>query len=237
MPSYFIVVIMMLFLVGCFLVTRILDKGVGAVFTKTVASLGMILGALLVLKESYSFYYIYIIIGLVCGLIGDIFLELKRIYSADSTSYFNVGMLAFALGHIMYFMAIYNLNKSVNWLAPTLISAGIAIAFSCLLFFVLAKPMKLDFANLKWQSFAYCVLLTFLASLACSFAIVTHKNLLIAIGLVAFLLSDLVLSMQYFKVTSDGVSLINNNMLTIINHILYYGAQVLILGQMYYLNI
>lgn len=237
MPNYFIVVIMMLFLVGCFLTTRILDKGIGAVFTKTVASLGMILGALLVLKESYSFYYIYIIIGLVCGLIGDIFLELKRIYTQDANSYFNVGMLAFALGHIMYFMAIFNLNRTQNWIVPTLVSAAIAIAFSCVLFFVLAKPMKLEFGCLKWQSFAYCILLTFLASLATAFTIVTHHNILIAVGLIAFLLSDLVLSMQYFKVTKDGVSLINNNLLTILNHVLYYGAQVLILGQMYYLNI
>lgn len=232
--SYLVVVIMMFFLVVCFLASRIMDKGIGAVFTKTIASLGMILGALLVLKEYFTFYFIYIFVGLVCGLIGDIYLELKRIYPQDNDTYFNIGVAAFSLGHIMYLLAILNIfGYAFDYLWPVLISLLIAIAFACVLFFVLAKPMKLDFKTSKWQSFAYCILLVFMASFSTILTIKTGTNLFFTLGLIVFLLSDLVLSMQYFYQTKDGSSLVDNNILTIVNHVLYYGAQTLIIGVLY----
>ena len=47
------------------------------------------------------------------------------------------------------------------------------------------------------------------------------------IGLVLFFASDLVLSTQYFGGQQD------NKILTIVNHVLYYAAQVMIVGVMY----
>lgn len=227
--SYAVFCIMMTFLVACFISCRFLRIGKGAIFSKTMASLGMVVGAILALGMGYSFFSLYIIIGLICGMLGDIFLELRKEYYQEKLIYFNVGMACFAVGHVMYIIALLKLVGRANILTEILISLGVAIAFSCLIFFVLAKPMKLDFGKCKWQSFAYSIELTFTTMLAILFFINFKISIFMMIGLISFLASDLVLSTQYF----GGGDKEDNKFLVAINHILYYGAQVLIIGTLY----
>ena len=225
--TYMVLCILMVFLVACFIASRLLKSGIGSIFTKTMASLGMVFGAVLSLTTGYSYFHLYIILGVICGMLGDIFLELKRVYPANDYLYFNFGMTAFAVGHIMYLIALIKMiNASSKMLVPALISIAVAVAFSSLLILVLAKPLKLDFGKCKWQSYAYCILLTFLTVFSIFIYFKTEVPILLPLGFIAFLLSDLILSLQYF----GGEGKIDQPVLVTLNHVLYYGAQVMLIG-------
>ena len=227
--SFWVIVVMMIFLVASFLSTRFLVGGVPALFTKTIASLGFVFGAIIaMIYVDFQKYYAFIIVGLIFGMIGDILLDLKRLYKEDAGVYLNYGMLAFGLGHIMYFMGLGNYyGFDGSFVGKTFLSIVIGLAVSAIIVFVLAKYLKLDFGEFKWQSFAYSTVLVAVMVLSLILGIKNNTLMLMNIGLVVFFASDLVLSTQYF----GGKE--NNNLLTAINHILYYGAQTLIVGIMF----
>lgn len=228
--SYLALCLMMVFLVACFIASRLMNAGVVAIFTKTMASLGMVIGAILALSNGYAFYYLYIIIGLICGMLGDIFLELKKNYKNEDLTYFNSGTTAFALGHIMYLVGMIRMVEgAVSLWLESIISLVIAVAFASLLILVLSKPLKLNFGKCKWQSFGYCILLTFLTVFSIFIYVKVRISILLPLGFISFLLSDLILSMQYF----GGEGKIDQPILVIANHVLYYGAQVLLVGVLY----
>src|SRR5574344_740731 len=59
---------------------------------------------------------IFIVAGLVCGLVGDILLDLKVVYrkSKEEGVYLTGGMASFGIGHILYFVGIlFYLGSSV----------------------------------------------------------------------------------------------------------------------------
>lgn len=228
--SYLALCLMMVFLVACFIASRLMNAGVVAIFTKTMASLGMVIGAILALSNGYAFYYLYIIIGLICGMLGDIFLELKKNYKDEDLTYFNSGTTAFALGHIMYLVGMIRMVEgAVSLWLESIISLVIAVAFASLLILVLSKPLKLNFGKCKWQSFGYCILLTFVTVFSIFIYVKARISILLPLGFISFLLSDLILSMQYF----GGEGKIDQPILVIANHVLYYCAQVLLVGVLY----
>lgn len=227
--SYWIIVVMMVFLVSSFLATRCTIGGVPALFTKTMASLGFVFAAILALiYTKFEKYYAFLIVGLIFGLIGDILLDLKRLYNQDKVTYLNYGMLVFGLGHIMYFMALGNrYGFEGPFIGKTFIALGVALAVSAVIVFGAAKLMKLEFGEFKWQSFAYSTVLVFVAVLSLLLSAQHDSMWFMTAGLIAFFASDLVLSTQYFGGREE------NNLLIIINHVLYYGAQVLIVGELF----
>ena len=228
--SYLALCLVMVFLVACFIASRLMNAGVVAIFTKTMASLGMVIGGILALSNGYAFYYLYIIIGLICGMLGDIFLELKKNYKDEDLTYFNSGTTAFALGHIMYLVGMIRMVEgAVSLWLESIISLVIAVAFASLLILVLSKPLKLNFGKCKWQSFGYCILLTFVTVFSIFIYVKARISILLPLGFISFLLSDLILSMQYF----GGEGKIDQPILVIANHVLYYGAQVLLVGVLY----
>lgn len=228
--SYLALCLMMVFLVACFIASRLMNAGVVAIFTKTMASLGMVIGGILALSNGYAFYYLYIIIGLICGMLGDIFLELKKNYKNEDLTYFNSGTTAFALGHIMYLVGMIRMVEgAVSLWLESIISLVIAVAFASLLILVLSKPLKLNFGKCKWQSFGYCILLTFVTVFSIFIYVKARISILLPLGFISFLLSDLILSMQYF----GGEGKIDQPILVIANHVLYYSAQVLLVGVLY----
>lgn len=198
-------------------------------FTKTMASIGFVFSAILALIFiDVEKFHTFIIVGLIFGMIGDILLDLKRLYKQDAGVYLNYGMLVFGMGHIMYFMALGNFyGFTGSFVGKTFIALGIGLVASAIIVFAGAKMLKLEFGEFKWQSFAYSTMLISVMALSLLLGGFSGELQLMNIGLIVFLLSDLVLSTQYFGNKE------NNNMLTAINHILYYGAQVLILGVMY----
>lgn len=93
-----------------FLVLRVKRGGIAALYAKAVASLCFIATAVAATNENRSFlgFGSFMTIGLVCGLLGDVWLDLKWIYLQDKDSYLYSGFIFFLLGHICFITAVFN---------------------------------------------------------------------------------------------------------------------------------
>lgn len=211
-----------------FIVVRTLWGGHFAFLLKTVASFALVATTFISVAYLSEFGNIRLCasligIGLLLGMIGDMVLDLKVIYNNDAI-YLNAGLLSFGLGHLAYFSAfsLYAIENNIDLTNPILIALGIAI----LLTFVImlsSKKMKLDFAEYTYQTIIYTFLLTFMTIFTLVLDIYNPAMWILFIGMFAFFISDIVLSMQYFG------GKLKNKPLIAINHTLYYTAQILIL--------
>ena len=171
-----------------------------------------------------------IILGLVCGLVGDLTLDLKITYQSTNIRHSDVytffGMAAFGIGHIFFISAV---GVYFGFSAWTLL---IAAAATAIIFTVSLFLLKMQFGKFLIPSVAYAFLLTLFLACAIAggiFAGFSLPIILLIVGAALFLLSDLVLSMIYF----DGN---DSRVLIIVNHVLYYAAQFLIALSVYYIG-
>jgi len=228
--DYLIVTISILVVVACFIFVRTVRGGRNALTIKILATIGTILAASYgILTFSFKEAYLFILLGLVFSLVGDIMLDLKVIDRKNDTYYTNVGMGSFALTHVMYLFAILCLTDGINMLAPVLVSVSISLAVSSLIMLVLKKPLKLDFGKFFWQSYIYSFILIFMTAFSIYLSFFVSGLWIFALGLLLFLLSDLVLSTQYFGNKLD------NKLLIIVNHTLYYLAQISIYSVIFFI--
>lgn len=207
-----------------FIIVRVTKGGALGILTKTFASFCFLLYGVISLTQSsfFSSASVFIILGLVCGLIGDIVLDLKYVYKEQNDIYLNGGMLSFSVGHVFYFVGTIILSQPVvNLLAPILVAAGVSAVMTPATYFI-SKKMGLDFGKFLWQSMGYCFILNFMTAFTIYLAVLQFEFIILACGMALFLLSDLVLSMQYFGGKTE------DKLLTIVNHGLYYAAQILI---------
>lgn len=221
-------------LTAIFIFVRVTKGGLLGVYTKTLASVGfMALGVFALTQNITTTASLFIIIGMLFGLIGDIVLDLKVVYKNDNDSHLNAGMTSFFLGHIMYFIALtltlnnYGLGGKV--MPGILIAAGIAGLLTIGIMYSAKPLLQLEFGNFKIQTAAYTFVLTFMTAYAFYAGIYASYLLIFAVGLLLFFLSDLVLSNQYFGGKADS------KILTIINHALYYLAQITIAVMLYFI--
>lgn len=208
-----------------FIVVRVLKGGVWGILTKTLASFCFVLYGVFSFTQITWFNVgsVFIIMGLVCGLIGDVLLDLKYVYKEHDGIYLNSGMISFGVGHVFYFIGtILFCSKVINLLLPILIALAIAVVLTPIIYFI-SKKMGLKYGKFMWQTIAYCFILTFMSAFTIYLACLKLEFLIIAGGITLILLSDLVLSMQYF-----GENKSNDKFLTIVNHGLYYAGQILI---------
>jgi len=223
------------FSVSLFLNTRLKKGGVEGVVTKALASLCFILLAVFLtatktgLNLYNSFAVSCIIAGLVCGLIGDILLDLKVIYPFHQNKYLTYGMSAFGLGHLFYISSlILFAQNTINLFAEKwlflLIIVAISVLLTVIIYFASKKILKFKFDNFAKivNVYTFILLLATILSIYLSFLITGLPLYVLAIGFVLFLLSDLVLSTQYFGGKQDDKTLI------FVNHLLYYLAQITI---------
>ncbi|MBE7074366.1 MAG: hypothetical protein E7376_00040 [Clostridiales bacterium] len=218
-----------------FIVIRCLKGGFFALFTKTLASIAFVLVALI---SSYSkglnLVFVFIILGLIFGLIGDVVLDLKVIYKQDNDVYLNAGFASFAIGHIMYFIAIILYSNSI-FLADVktfyLICAGIGIAGLVTLFIGLfgEKLLKLSFGKFKLQVIGYTFILSFMSAFSILVSTYISIFFIFAIGITLIFVSDLVLSLQYF----GGKQ--NSKLLITLNHAIYYLGQIAIATSIFFI--
>lgn len=214
-----------------FIIVRATKGGLTAFLFKTLASFSLVASTFIVMAMTLSPHKLVIAligIGLLCGMIGDMVLDLKVIYDSDKV-YLNSGMLSFGIGHIAYFIALtlHAQSLDINLLIPLLVATGGAIVLTAGTI-LSSKTMKLDFGKFLWQTIAYSFALTFMAVYSLMLAI-NGGIWLLFVGFVVFFLSDIVLSFQYFG------GKINNKALIVINHALYYAAQIIIFGTLFLL--
>ena len=164
----------------------------------------------------------FIIAGLIVGLTGDIWLDLKYVYPKDDKLYTYAGFIVFGIGHILYvtgmFLEFLGDAHFLFIIAPILVAALIGVGN-----LFLAKPMEHDFKDMKWVVFAYSVLLFSTPLSALSLLIASgwqNASLwMLFVGGISFAISDLVLSGTYFGKGHE------KPLDFILNYLFYYGAQ------------
>lgn len=203
---------------------RAKEANVYSLLLKIIASICFILsGIFAIISNKDLSISLYIVIGLVFGLIGDVLLDLKIMYPTDEQQYFNAGTTTFMFGHIFYFLATLNYNYlNVQNIFPwnLLISMGVAAVITLAVMF-LSKPLKINFGKNLIISAVYCFVLSLMLCYSISVAIYLPIFWIFAAGMLMFFVSDLVLSMQYFGGKTSKV-------LIYVNHITYYIAQIML---------
>lgn len=218
--------------VTVFLILRVYKKWQQSLLAKACSSLlFVVIGLLSLLSSTYLSTKIFVIIGLIFGLLGDVFLDLKVMYPKDGKSYLNTGMFSFGAGHIMYFVGIqyFTADKILTGYGWVLLAAFIFSLLVGAMIVRFASTLKMDFSGFKVQNWLYSSILIFMTISSVCLAIVLPIAWVLAAGFILFLASDLILSSQYFGEKQD------NPVLTVYNHILYYLAQVLIASFIFFI--
>ena len=194
----------------------------------------------LLLKSAVSFFFIavaiaaaicskaeygyFVIGGLVCGLLGDLWLDLKFVYPESDEAYTRPGFLAFAAGHALFIAGMLRCFGAppAVWIIGAILAA-VVIGFAAVF---MAPLLGQDYGKYKGISLFYAPCLFGTTTFAAALSIYTgftHPTLmLMLIGGVLFALSDLVLGGTYFGKGHD------KPIDYILNYVFYYGAQFLI---------
>ncbi len=174
-----------------------------------------------------------VVLGLLFGLLGDIWLDLKYVFPEKDEPFTYAGFCVFGIGHVLYMLGILTsfdtAGRPAFVLVPLLL--GLAMGFGNA---VLEKPMGLRYGKMKPVVIVYGALLFSMVLLSGSLALAhgwkePALNLLFAGG-VLFALSDLILSGTYFGVGKERPVDI------ILNYITYYGGQFLIASSLLFLK-
>lgn len=179
---------------------------------KMILSFGFLL--LAISYENNTSYLI--IIGLLCGVLGDLALGLKyqKLFKNICLIW---GIVFFLIGHIFYYLYIIR-----NFEGYFISSIGITIIISL---FVIKKIKQPLITKSFVSSYICLLLLVFITSVQ---NLLNFKkgsiNYLFFIGIILFFASDLCLNQIYFK----RLSPIKKSLYQAMNAILYFGGQYLI---------
>lgn len=216
-----------------FLLLRVYKGGIPGVISKTVASLFFVLSGLLASLFSPNHFDIksMIVVGLMFGMLGDIWLDLKVTYTKDLKPWLYSGFISFMLGHIFYITAIVLSSKMNAEFVLLSIISGIALGYITI---SLENAFNLKYGPYKKITFIYASILFCTASTSLMACLISgFENtifLFFFLGSIFFLVSDLILSNTYFGLKSnDGPIWI------VSNHVTYYIAQYLIASSILFL--
>lgn len=219
---YITVALGLIFLIA-FIVKCKDKRSVGGVFLKNIVSIFFILTAVcgIFANPTQWKYGALIMLGLVFGMLGDIYLDQKWVYPDDMKMYLNAGFVFFGIGHLCYIPAIFMTSGmgAKDIIIPIIV--GIVIGLGNL---ILEKPMKQNFGRFRVIVTVYGFILAAMAATAVVAAVKTGYTAFIvyAVGAVLFMISDLILSPMYF---GEGKNTPTN---FILNHVTYYAGQYMI---------
>ncbi|MBP3329308.1 MAG: hypothetical protein J6L89_00585 [Clostridia bacterium] len=175
-------------------------------------------------------FALMVVMGGFFGVLGDVFIELKWLQKEGNDTFFNLGFVTFMIQHVILVAAVFIhypmtiLNALICFTAPVVVliaSVG------------LTKFFKMEMGKFKVIANAYGAL----ASMTFSVGFMTMMNhgmevsqILFFAGGISFFASDLILSQIFFvkgKCTRLRV---------VLNHITYYGAQILIASSLFFMK-
>lgn len=241
MMAYIFLILGMASLV-CFCVVRDKYSSTGAIAIKTLTSLFFVATAVAAVlsrpvPELYLTSALLVVGGLVCGLVGDVTLDFKIFLkslnyphaSRDADVMTYTGMAAFGVGHVLYIVAtaLRAPDDHLNLLWSALIAVGLVGA----IFALSIGVMKMRFGKFLIPSVSYALLLSLFVvySLWQLAAAASTANVLLLVGAVMFIVSDLILSITYFSKPEDygksGIMHPESKFMIVTNHVTYYIAQ------------
>lgn len=202
-----------------FISTEYAGKMGKATALKGLASLVFVLMGAYCYKALPSHYGKLILIGLFLGMVGDVFLNLRNLFTGGkSAKVFAVGILAFLSGHFLYIAALIGRCGDI-----LLIAAIMTAVISFLAIPPLMKRINAPSKGLKIFGYVYLVIV--IAMFSCSAALwikagTSALTAVFAIGGLLFMVSDFI--MIYY---SFGKKI---KPLRAINLLSYYVGQLLI---------
>lgn len=229
-----------------FIVVHSKTNGKYTILTKTLASFGFVTSGILAginLTDNFTGFTL-LVIGLLCGMVGDIILSLRVTNTEDSNAYLISGIGAFALGHGLYIAGITVIaNAYINVLIPLVVALGSTPLF-VVLSLIIFKKLKLNFGKFQLPVILYSFILIFATIFAIGLGVIMPEIFLFAGGLLLILISDVILSLVIFKDTTEDCK--NNDQKTLVTneisikiketllHILYYIGQILIVSFIFF---
>lgn len=216
---------MLLLVVFC--LRRIKGASPTVAMTKAVTSLLFIATALsAVAFTGFDFSYIrfaaFIIMGLTCGMLGDIALDLKYAHKKSSDQYTYAGFISFLTGHIFYDIALISTFYEKGNILYIVIPAAVCLLAAVVIRFS-EKPLKVNYGKFRAIVVLYTPFLLSLMAFSFSMALLHgFKNVGLDIvfgGSVLFVISDFILNGTYFGTGKD------RSVDVVTNHATYYLAQ------------
>lgn len=225
---YFIALALGIVATIAFLVKRVKEGGVKAAMLKAFASTLFVATGVAAASTVIGYRIsiaLFVVMGLVMGLMGDIWLDLKWVYPETNDTYTFAGFGSFMIGHFFYLAGLFihyaDFSKPLYIVIPAvvalLLGGGVVI---------LEKPMKMVYGKFKAITGVYGFVLGFMTFLSGSLALMHNFEEMtlnfMFVGGVLFLLSDLILSGTYF---GEGK---RRSVDIVTNHVAYYAAQFVI---------
>lgn len=206
-----------------FMIVRVKKGGLPALVLKTAASVFFVFCAVEAIYKSGGETYAYgliIICGLVCGLLGDVFLDQKWIYAQHSDTYLYWGFSCFGAGHLLFIFCLLR-HFEISTVAAAIAVGAAAIVAVAVNFSGGLTGIKMGKFRLICGAYSFIILLFAGMAFAAFFSDPAQTAaLVLGIGGLLFTVSDLVLSFSYFKKDSP--------FLVVVNHTTYYAAQYII---------
>jgi len=209
-----------------YIVLRIKRKHVSAIILKISTSVLFLLttGISVLMSsgavwEQSKYLFLGVLFGQVCGLLGDYWLDMKDMHTKHHDTYVFAGFTSFLIGHLFF---VAGLLVTYGFGTQTLLFIAGAGLLLCAGVLATEKPMKLKYGKFKGISAGYSFVFGVSIAAALFSWLYGGKNpqaLVMAVGLVVFLLSDLVLSGTYFGEGKD------KPIDYTLNYIFYYGGQ------------
>ncbi|MEQ8673682.1 MAG: lysoplasmalogenase [Aggregatilineales bacterium] len=155
-----------------------------------------------ILTDNVYDYVIYIAIGMTLGLIGDLFMaKVIRIPRVDPVL---PGMIAFGLGHIVYILGLLDIASKLSLNNDATLQASLVVWWIIaggLWFALIFLPAREKRGLLHFAALPYALLLASTVAIACALALENNQFVLVALGAILFLVSDLILAMHLFNKT------------------------------------
>lgn len=188
-----------------FIASKVINYSFKTIVFKTIASLMFVaLGIyLFVTVQGHFLLKLFLLLGLIFGMLGDTLLGFKYITTKTKTIWILAGMFAFAFGHLFYLIGLF-LEYYVPGHVIFVFLPFITALVLCGIYLVIAKKVGIHFGK-KLLPFALFYLLLLSSMLCTSFYMaLLHgfsitQSVMFFIGALFFAASDSMLTGAYFK--------------------------------------
>lgn len=220
---------------GCFIASEYRKKWVLSVILKGTASLCFVIVGVLaysfigksdpqIIADGHKFAGL-IRTGLIFGLLGDVFLNLRFVFEKNGQKFFLGGIFLFLVGHVLYLLALIPISVHPVWSAVV----GAVLAGALLAYIFKTMEVKKVFKIFGVFYLGAVIIMTAMALDIAIFAGHT-TGIVYAIGAVLFTASDIIL---IFNTFSGGEPKFSKR---ICNLSLYYIGQLLIAFSIYFIK-